>query len=68
MIIYKKKTIDHVIYINALSDATVSYLTGSTHEVITTTNNETAFTELTRVFEEQFENKVQETSVSKYPN
>ena len=44
----------------------MSYLIFSTDDVLNTTNNETSFTELTRVFEEYFEMKVQEESVLKY--
>ena len=36
------------------SDGTVSYLTVSTDDILNTTNNETAFTEIRRVFEEYF--------------
>ena len=57
---YKKSTIDHAIYIKFFSDGTVSYLTFSTDDVINANNNETSFPELRRVFEEQFEMKVQE--------
>ena len=46
----------------------MSYITVSTDDVINTTNNETSFTELRRVFEEDFEMKVQEGSVLKYLN
>ena len=49
---YKKNTIYHAIYIKVLTDGTVSYLTVSTDDVLNTTNNETAFPEPTRVFEE----------------
>ena len=55
---YKKRKIDHTIYIKVFSDGTVSYLTVSTDDVLNITNNETAFTELTRVFQENFEMKV----------
>ena len=58
MIKYKKRKIDHTIYIKVFSDGTVSYLTVSTDDVLNITNNETAFTELTRVFQENFEMKV----------
>ena len=51
---YNKSTI------KVFSDGTVSYCTVSTDDVLNTTNNETALTELTRVFEEHFEMKVQE--------
>ena len=46
---YKKSTIDHSIYIKVFNDETVSYLIVSTDDVLNTTNNETLFTELTRV-------------------
>ena len=38
---YKKRTIDHAIYIKDFTDGTVSYLTVSTNDVINTNNNET---------------------------
>ena len=47
---YKKSTIDHGIYIKFFDDGTVSYLTVSTDDVLSTTNNENEFTELTIVF------------------
>ena len=47
---YKKSTIDHAIYIKVFNDVTVSYITVSTDDVLDTTNNETAFPKLTRVF------------------
>ena len=56
---YKKITIYHSIYIKIFYDGTVSYLTVSTNDILNTTNNETAFPELTKVFEEHFEMKVQ---------
>ena len=49
IISYKKRKNDHAIYINVLSDGTVSYLTVSTDDVLNTTNNENSFPELTRV-------------------
>ena len=49
---YKKITIDHAIYIKVFS--VVTYLTVSTYDVLSTTNNETEFPELRRVFEEYF--------------
>ena len=48
---YNKSTIYHDIFIKVFSDGTVSYLTVSTYDILDTTNNETVFTELTRVFE-----------------
>ena len=65
---YKKSTIHHAIYIKVFYDLTVSYLTFSTGDILNTTNNETEFTELRRVFEEHFEIKVQEVYVLKYLN
>ena len=56
---YKKRTIDHAIYIKVFSDGTVSYFTVSTNDFLVTTNNETEFPELRSVFEEAFEIKVQ---------
>ena len=56
------------VYIKVFADGTVSYLTVSTDEVLNTTNNENSFPELTRVFKEHFEMKVQEGSVLKYLN
>ena len=65
---YKKSTIDHDIYIKVFDDGTVSYLTVSTDNVLNTTNDENTFPELTRLFKEHFEIKVQEGSVLKYLN
>ena len=65
---YKKRTIYYAIYIKVLYDGTVSYITVSTDYILNTNNNETAFPELRRVFEEHFEMKVQEVSVLKYLN
>ena len=65
---YKKSTIYHAIYIKVFTDGTVSYLTFSTDDFLNTANNETAFPELTIVFKEHFEMKVQEGSVLKYLN
>ena len=62
---YKKSTIDHYIYIKVFTDGTVSYLTVYTDDVLSTTNNEKSFPELTRVLKEHFEIKVQEVSVLK---
>ena len=62
---YNKGIIYHSININVFSDGTVSYLTVSTDDVLKTTNNETAFPELRRVFKEHFEVKVQEGYVLK---
>ena len=63
---YKKSTIDHAIYIKVFTYVVVSYLIVSTDNVLNTSNNEKAFPELTRVFKEHFEMKVQEGSVLKY--
>ena len=49
---YNKNTIDHSVYIKVFSDVKASYIIFSTDYILKTTNNETAFTELTRVFEE----------------
>ena len=51
---YKKSKIDHAIYIKVFDDGKVSYLTVSTDDVLSTTNNENAFPELTRIFKEHF--------------
>ena len=50
-IIKYKKKIHHAICIKVFSDGTVSYLAVYTDDVLNTTNNETVFSELTRVFE-----------------
>ena len=55
---YKRITIDPNIYIKVFTDGKVSYLKVSADCVINTANNETAFPELTRFFEEHFEMKV----------
>ena len=55
---YKKITIDHAIYIKVFSDITVYYITVYTDDFLNTTNNETEFTEITRVFEKHSEMKV----------
>ena len=47
---YKKSRNYHSIYIKVFADGIVSYLTVSTDDFINTTNNDTAFPELTRVF------------------
>ena len=65
---YKKSTIDHAIYIKVFDDGTVSYLTFSIDDFLNTTNNENSFTELTRVFKEHFDMKLQEGSVLKHFN
>ena len=60
---HKKNTIDHAIYIKLFTDGTVYYLTVSTDDFINTTNNETLFPELTRVFKEHSDMKLQGGSV-----
>ena len=45
-----KSTIDHDIYIKVFTGVIVSYLSVSADDVLNTTNNENAFTELTRFF------------------
>ena len=55
---YNKSTIDHVIHIKVLSDGTVYYLTVNTYDVLNTNNNyETAFSEIRKVFEEEYDIK-----------
>ena len=66
MMRYKKITIDHTIYIKVLYDENISYLMVSTDDVLNTNNNDTAFTELRRVFEEYFEIKAKEVSFLNY--
>ena len=56
---YIKRKIDHAIYIKVFTDGTVSYLTVSTDDVPNTTNNENVFTELTTVFKQHFDMKLQ---------
>ena len=63
---HKKSTIEHTIYIKVFADGKVSYITVYTDDVLNTTNNENAFPELTRLFKEHFEMKVQGGSVLKY--
>ena len=46
---YKKRKIDHAIYIEVLTYGTVSYLTVSTDDVLNTNNDKNAFPEITRV-------------------
>ena len=62
---YKKITIYHVFCIKVFTDRTLSYITVSTDDVLSTTNNETYFFELNRVIKEHFEMIVQEGSVLK---
>ena len=47
---YKKSAFDHTIYIKVFNYGTLSYLTVYTDDFLNTTNYETAFTELQRVF------------------
>ena len=54
--------------LNSSIYVTASYIKISDDDVLNTTNNDTSFTEPTRVFEEQFQKKVKEVSVLKYPN
>ena len=49
MMRYKKRKIDHNIYIKVLSDVNVYYISVSTNDVLNTTNNELTFTDLRRV-------------------
>ena len=56
---YKKSKTYHAIYIKVFTDGIVFYLAVSTGDVLNNNNNETAFPELTRVFKEHFEIKVQ---------
>ena len=56
----RKTTIDHGIFIKVLYDGTVYFRTVFTDGVINSNNNNTAFTELRRVFEKAIEIKVQE--------
>ena len=55
---YKKSTCDYAIYIKVFTDVIFSYLTVSTNDVLNATNNETEFTEPTRVCKEHFEMKL----------
>ena len=64
---YKKSPIDHAIYIKFSTDGTVSCLTVSTDDILNNSNNDNN-PELTRVFKEHFDMKVQEGSVHKYLN
>ena len=51
---YDKSTIVNAIYIKVFTDGKVSYPMVSTDDILNTTNNEKAFPELTRVFEDHF--------------
>ena len=53
-------TIYHAIYIKVFTYGIVSYLIVSTNYYLNTTNNKNAFPELTRLFKEHFDMKVQE--------
>ena len=68
IITYKKDKIDNAIFIKVFSGVTVSYITGVTADVLNTTNNDIASTELTRVLEKHFEMKLQGGSVLNYLN
>ena len=68
ILVLKNITIDHAIYIKVFDNVTVSYLTVSTDDVLNITNNENSFPELTRLFKEHFDVKVQKVSVLKYLN
>ena len=57
---------DHDIYIKLFSDGTMCYIAVCTNDDLSTTNNETSFTELKIVFEEHFDMKSQGRSVLKY--
>ena len=63
---YNKSTLDCAICIKFFTDGKVSYIKVSTDDFINNTNNENAFPELTGVFKERFEIKLQEGSVLKY--
>ena len=63
---YNEITINHAIYTKAFYDVNVSYPTVSIDDVINTTNNKTAFTELRKCFKEYFEVEVKNKSVIKY--
>ena len=65
---YNKSTTDNAIFIKVFSDGTVFYITVSNDHVFNSTNNETEFTEIRRVFEEDFDINYQEVSVLKYLN
>ena len=65
---YKKRKIDHAIYIKVFSDKTVPYLRVPTDDILNTTNNKIEFPELTGVFKKQFVMKVQEGFILKYLN
>ena len=63
---YKKSIIDNSIYTKVLYDGTMSYFTVSADDVLNNTNKETAFTELKKVLESEFEIKFWKLSVPKY--
>ena len=64
----RRKNIYHAIYTKGFYYGTVSYPKVYSNDVINTNNNDTAFTELRRVFEEYFEIKFQEGYSLKYLN
>ena len=49
---HNKSTIQNAIFFKVIYEVRVSHLMVSTDDVLNTTNNETEFPELTRVFEE----------------
>ena len=51
---YKKITIYNAIYNKVLYYGTVSYITFSTNDFFNANNNDTAFTEITRVLKNTF--------------
>ena len=59
MIKNKKSTIYHDIYIKVFYDRTLSYIKVSTDHYINTIEKDTSVTELIRVFEEDFDIRVQ---------
>ena len=46
---YKKRKIDHAIYIKVFADGTVSYITVSIDNFLNTTNNDNTFTETKKI-------------------
>ena len=55
---YREIIIDDDLYLNIFSYGNMTYIRVSTYDVLHCTNNETAFTELRRVFEEAFDMKI----------
>ena len=64
----KKSTVDHAIYIKLFSDKNFPYLTASTDDVLNTTNNDTSFPYLKKVFKYDSDIKTQEEYVLKCLN